>query len=444
MDIQHHIDTIAAIATPPGQGGVAILRLSGPSALTIASAMTHQRLKPRYAHYTAFFDVDNITLDHGIAISFPAPHSFTGEDVAELQGHGGPIVMELLLKTAVAHGARIANPGEFSERAFLNDKMDLSQAEAIADLISASSELAARSATRVLQGEFAQRINVIQHQLTECRMHVESAIDFPEEEIDFLADDLLHQRAKNTLKSIEDLLATAHQGVLLRDGIRVVIAGKPNAGKSSLLNALTGQETAIVTDIPGTTRDLVHEQINLDGIPLHLTDTAGIREATDVVERIGVSRAIDAIETADVILLVVDATHFDLSDFTFVLSNKTLVIRNKIDLTQAEPGLTQDHVYNLSIKQNQGLDLLKQAIKDLIGAQPNSDNALIARQRHLDALTRAKAHLLQGIDHLIYHQAGELLAEECRLAQQALSEITGKFTPDDLLGEIFSNFCIGK
>lgn len=469
-------DTIAAIATPPGRGGVAIVRVSGPDALAIGDAVTQQKLRPRHAHYLPFIDADETVIDQGIALAFSAPHSFTGEDVLELQGHGGPVVMDLLLNRVLALGARLANPGEFSERAFLNDKVDLSQAEAIADLINAGSEQAARSAIRSLQGAFSQHIETISQQLIELRMHVESAIDFPEEEIDFLSDDKLSQRLQTVLASIEKLQAQASQGQLLRDGIKVVIAGKPNAGKSSLLNVLCGAEVAIVTDIPGTTRDLVQQQISLDGIPIHLTDTAGLRDTSDAVERIGVERAQAEIEQADVILLVEDASKPSdfigendrcLSSTTNCPSEgwgpetmldpqislnpaKTLLIRNKIDLTKESSGRsesTPQHTpttINISATQRQGIDDLKKAIKTLVGATTNNETAIIARRRHLNAIERAREHLQGGWAQLHEYRAGELLAEECRLAQQCLSEITGKFTPDDLLGEIFSSFCIGK
>lgn len=486
MKQRYASDTIAAIATPPGRGGIGIVRVSGPLAKTIAIALTrplslssssssssssslsslssyspssspdsplsppsHQQtpLKPRYAHYAAFYDDKQAILDQGLMLFFPAPHSFTGEAVLECQGHGGPIVMELLLQRIVQLGARLARPGEFSERAFLNDKIDLSQAEAIADLINASSEQAARSAMRSLQGEFSSLIQGLIQQLIECRMHIEAAIDFPEEEIDFLQEDKLQQRLQKLLAEFEKIQQITWQGCLLREGLRVVIAGKPNAGKSSLLNALTGQETAIVTAIPGTTRDVLREHIHLDGIPLHLIDTAGLRDAEDPVEKIGVQRARDEIAQADLILLVAAADDFDLVDLKPYLTEKTLLIRNKIDLVREASQITtfqEMTQVSVSAKTKVGLDLLKNTIKARVGASQTGENTLIARRRHLLALEKAQNHLTQGVQQLHNFRAGELLAEECRLAQQSLAEITGEFTADDLLGEIFSRFCIGK
>lgn len=451
-------ETIAAIATAQGRGGVGIVRLSGPLAGKAARAITGRELKPRYAHYGPFEDGQGQVLDEGIALYFPGPNSFTGEDVLELQGHGGPVVLDMLLQRCVQLGCRLARPGEFSERAFLNDKLDLAQAEAIADLIEASSAQAARNALRSLQGAFSQRVDKLTELLIGLRMYVEAAIDFPEEEIDFLADGVVLGK----LDSVRDMLSTvqheAGQGALLRDGMNVVIAGRPNAGKSSLLNALAGREAAIVTDIAGTTRDVLREHIHIDGMPLHVVDTAGLRDTEDQVEMIGVQRALKAIGEADRILLVVDATAPEASD-PFALwpefleqrpdPAKVTLIRNKADLSGDVVGLETSpdgHVtISLSAKAaGEGLDLLREHLKACMGYQQTSESSFSARRRHLDALHRASSFLEHGRAQLTLAGAGELLAEDLRLAQQALGEITGAFSSDDLLGRIFSSFCIGK
>jgi len=449
-------DTIAAQATPPGRGGVGIVRVSGKLAATIAQQVVGFIPKPRYAHYGPFFDADNNQLDQGLALYFPGPNSFTGEDVLELQGHGGPIIMDFILRRVVECGARLANPGEFSERAFLNDKLDLTQAEAIADLIDASSEQAARCALKSLQGAFSERVHQLVEALTQLRIYVEAAIDFPEEEIDFLADGKVAGDLQQIIDTLTDVKQEARQGSLIREGMSVVIAGRPNAGKSSLLNALAGKESAIVTDIAGTTRDVLREHIHIDGMPLHIIDTAGLRDAPDEVERIGISRAWEEIRKADRVLLMVDGTTTATDDpeqiwpeFVSQLDDKSkiTVIRNKCDLTSEQPviGEHDGHtLISLSAKADIGVDNLRQHLKDCMGYASTTEGGFLARRRHMDALNRAESLLLTGQEQLIYGGAGELLAEDLRQAQQHLSEITGEFSSDDLLGRIFSSFCIGK
>ena len=449
-------DTIVAQATPPGRGGVGIIRLSGPQALSIAEQLLGFSPKPRHAHYTPFLGKGEQVLDQGIALYFPNPHSFTGEDVVELQGHGGPVIIDLLLQRSIELGARLARPGEFSERAFLNDKLDLAQAEAIADLIDSSSEQAARCALRSLQGAFSERVHALVEALIQLRIYVEAAIDFPEEEIDFLADGKVQADLDQILQQLGTVRQEARQGSLLREGMNVVIAGRPNAGKSSLLNALAGRETAIVTDIEGTTRDVLREHIHIDGMPLHIIDTAGLRDAPDAVERIGIDRAWEEIRKADRILMMVDSTRStttepaelwpELADHLDDFSHVTL-IRNKADLTGENIGLRQQGEYTLialSARKEQGVDLLRQHLKEVMGFSSTTEGGFMARRRHIDALERARELLDTGAEQLQLHGAGELLAEDLRQAQQVLSEITGEFTSDDLLGRIFSSFCIGK
>lgn len=451
-------DSIAAIATAQGRGGVGIVRVSGPLAVEIAQQVLATKPKPRYAHYGPFFGSDQQAIDQGIALLFKGPHSFTGEDVLELQGHGGPVILDMLLQRCVELGARLARPGEFSERAFLNDKLDLAQAEAIADLIEASSVQAARNALRSLQGEFSQQVHQLTEQLIDLRIFVEAAIDFPEEEIDFLADGQILSLLNQVRNALSKVIHKAGQGVLLRDGMNVVIAGRPNAGKSSLLNALAGYEAAIVTDIAGTTRDTLKEHIHIDGMPLHITDTAGLRQTSDHVEQIGVERAVKAIHAADRILLVVDTTCADEAADPFSLwpeflqqvpdMNKVTLIRNKVDLSGEQ--LTVDNFadghcsISLSARQGQGIEALREHLKQCMGYQQTTESTFSARRRHLDALNQAQVFLDNGHQQLTAASAGELLAEDLRLAQQALGEITGEFTADDLLGKIFSSFCIGK
>lgn len=453
----HSTDTIVAQATPPGRGGVGILRVSGPKAALVAQTVLGKLPKPRYADYLPFRNDDNSVLDQGIALFFPNPNSFTGEDVLELQGHGGPVILDLLLKRILQiPGVRIANPGEFSERAFLNDKLDLAQAEAIADLIDASSEQAARSAINSLQGAFSSHINEMVESLTHLRIYVEAAIDFPDEEIDFLSDGIIEGKLNAVIAELDDVRAQARQGSLLREGMKVVIAGRPNAGKSSLLNALAGRDAAIVTDIAGTTRDVLREHIHIDGMPLHIIDTAGLREASDEVERIGIERAWKEIEQADRVLFMVDSTTTDATtpediwpEFMARLPNTlpVTVIRNKSDLTGENVEITAQGNYpmiRLSARDGMGIELLRDHLKEAMGFNSNTEGGFLARRRHLQALNTAAEHLQQGHEQLVYAKSGELLAEELRLAQQALSEITGEFTSDDLLGRIFSSFCIGK
>lgn len=456
--ISNNPDTVAAIATAPGQAGVGIVRVSGPLAKPIATTMLGYTPKPRYAHYGAFLDQSNELIDEGIGLFFPNPHSFTGEDVFELQGHGGTIILDLLLREVCRLGARLARPGEFSERAFLNDKLDLAQAEAIADLIESSSEQAARCAVRSMQGVFSQRIETLVEAVTHLRIYVEAAIDFPEEEIDFLADGKVGSDLQTLLDQLQGILAEAQQGTILRDGMKVVIAGRPNAGKSSLLNALAGREAAIVTAVEGTTRDVLREHIHIDGMPLHIIDTAGLRDSLDEVEQIGIARAWDEIRQADRILLMVDATTTDKTtpheiwpDFIDQLpaSAPVTVIRNKVDLTRETAGILQEAansapVVRLAAKSTDGLEVLRNHLKDCMGFASTTEGGFLARRRHLDALTRARDSLLQGQAQLEGYGAGELLAEDLRTAQDALGEITGKLTPDELLGKIFGSFCIGK
>ncbi len=450
-------DTIAAIATAQGRGGVGIVRVSGLLAKHIAEHITGRQLKPRYAHYGSFYTDEQQAIDQGLALYFAGPNSFTGEDVLELQGHGGPVVLDMLLQRCVDLGARLARPGEFSERAFLNDKLDLAQAEAIADLIEASSAQAARNALRSLQGVFSQRVNALTEQLIALRIYVEAAIDFPEEEIDFLADGHILKLLTDVQAELKEVVREAGQGALLRDGMSVVIAGRPNAGKSSLLNSLAGYEAAIVTDIEGTTRDTLREHIHIDGMPLHITDTAGLRDTADQVEKIGVERALKAINEADRILLVVDASSTESND-PFALwpefldstphPEKVTLIRNKVDLS-GEPvemhSNADGHVtINLCARNGDGVELLREHLKSCMGYSQTAESSFSARRRHLDALRQAEQYLHNGYQQLTQASAGELLAEDLRMAQHALGEITGEFTADDLLGRIFSSFCIGK
>jgi len=451
MDFENH-DTIAAIATAPGRGGVGIVRVSGKRALGIAETVLARTPKPRYAHYGAFFGAQGEVLDQGVALYFPGPNSFTGEDVLELQAHGGPVVLEWILSRVIELGARMAEPGEFSKQAFMNDKLDLAQAEAIADLIDASSDQAARSALRSLQGDFSAQVNQLVEELTQLRIYVEAAIDFPEEEIDFLSDGKVAGQLRHILDRLHAVFASARQGVLLREGMSVVILGRPNAGKSSLLNALSGRESAIVTDIAGTTRDIVKEEINIDGMPLHILDTAGVREATDAVERIGIERAWQALDDADRVLVMLQAGEAIHPEDQAILDKlpghiPVTLIRNKIDLINHQP-MTEmqdgQSVVWLSAKQKQGLDLLREHLKTAMGYQQTSEGVFMARKRHLEALQTALQWTENGMMQLEEFAAGELLAEDLRLAQEALSEITGCFNSDDLLGRIFTSFCIGK
>jgi len=450
-------DTIVAQATPPGRGGVGIVRVSGPAARVVAERILGHCPVARKAEYLPFKDLSGNLLDEGIALFFQGPHSFTGEDVLELQGHGGPILIDMIIKAILDFpDVRPARPGEFSERAFLNDKLDLTQAEAIADLIDTTSEQAAKAALQSLQGGFSHEIDQLVDQVIHLRMYVEAAIDFPEEEIDFLSDGKVSGDLEAIIDRLQQVMVQAKQGSLLREGMKVVIAGRPNAGKSSLLNALAGRESAIVTAIAGTTRDVLREHIQIDGMPLHIIDTAGLRESPDEVEQIGIARAWDEIRGADRVLFMVDATETNAvhpadiwPEFFAQLPDDLpyTVIRNKVDLNQ-EPVALEDiggiPVLHLSAKTGHGVELLRQHLKHCVGYQATSEGSFMARRRHLDALERARDHLLIGQEQLELNLAGELLAEELRLTQQHLNEITGEFTSDDLLGKIFSSFCIGK
>ena len=445
-------DTIAAVATPAGRGGVGIVRISGPAVRDIAAAILDHLPRPRTAELLSFRDEDGIALDHGIALFFPEPHSFTGEDVLELHGHGGPVVLDMLLSRACSLGARPARPGEFSERAFLNDKLDLVQAEAIADLIASASRQAARSALRSLEGEFSARIHALVEALIQLRLYVESAIDFPEEEIDFLSDGHIAAQLDTVIAELTQVLAAARQGRLLRDGMTVVIAGQPNAGKSSLLNALAQRDAAIVTDIPGTTRDVLREYIHLNGLPLHIIDTAGLRDSADPVESQGIQRAWAEIGKADrALLLVDDCLGTNEEDrrirSQFPANLAVTVVHNKIDLSGREPVLWRDELGEhiaISAKLSTGLDLLQHHLVEAMGYRPGDEGTFMARRRHIEALQNAAQFLEHGRSALEQQRAGELLAEDLRIAQQALGEITGEFSSDDLLGRIFSQFCIGK
>ena len=444
-------DTIVAQATPPGMGGVGIVRLSGPLSESIALQITgRDTLTPRYAHYGTLYQQDQ-AIDQGLTLWFPAPHSFTGEAVVEFHAHGGPVVIQVLIDHCVSLGARLARPGEFSERAFLNDKMDLAQAEAVSDLIHASSMQAAKLALKSLQGALSRRINKLLEQLIQVRMYVEAAIDFPEEEIDFLADEQLTKQLVVLESSFEALLYEARQGQILREGMTLVIAGRPNAGKSSLLNVLSGRDSAIVTEVPGTTRDVLQEAITIEGVPLHIVDTAGLRQTEDIVEAEGIKRAYQAMAQADRVLLIIDQADFADIDAIYqtVCRDHVLpvtVIINKIDQASRQfPKQWQQHdVLMISAKHDNGIEQLRQHLLTCIGYDQTAEGQFMARQRHINALRRAYQYVNEGVGQLRQNRAGELLAEDLRQAQQALSEITGEFTADDLLGEIFSSFCIGK
>ena len=438
-------DTIVARATPQGRGGVAVVRISGPQVAAIANGLIGALPKPRYAALRDFADAEGASLDQGLALYFPAPNSFTGEDVLELHGHGGPVVTEMLIERVVELGGRRADPGEFSRRAFLNDKLDLSQAEAIADLIDSASQTAARAARRSMRGDFSTAVVALNDQVTELRVHVEAAMDFPEEDIDFLDDAALRERLDRVTARFEELAETVRRGCLLRDGVHVVLVGRPNAGKSSVLNALSGYEAAIVTDTPGTTRDLVREQLDLDGLPVHVIDTAGLRGTNEAVEREGIRRAHSQLADADHALLIVDAAAGETADELRSEVPEGLgctVVRNKVDLTGEAAGETAESV-NVSALTGEGMDALRRVIERRVGyvADPGT---MTARQRHLDLLRTARAHFDEATRQLLERRAGELMADELRQVQDALAAITGEFGSDDLLGEIFGRFCIGK
>ncbi|MDP9083053.1 MAG: tRNA uridine-5-carboxymethylaminomethyl(34) synthesis GTPase MnmE [Pseudomonadota bacterium] len=448
-------DTIVAIASAPGRGAVGIIRVSGPKVRHISAAILGAVPAPRSARLSRFLDADGDSLDEGIALYFPAPASYTGEDVLELQGHGGVLILDVLVTRLLALGCRMARPGEFSERAFLNGKMDMAQAEAIADLIDAGTTAAARAAVRSMRGEFSARVNELQSRITELRAYVEAAIDFPDEELDFLSDTALSGRLALIFEGFAEIAAAARQGALLREGFNVVIAGKPNAGKSSLMNLMAGDEVAIVTDIPGTTRDLLRHQVHLDGLPLNMVDTAGLRSAVDAIEAEGVRRARSEITRADLVLFIVDASapgnidpHPWLGELEQVPTGVPVtVVLNKIDLIDGaahiDDSATPPRVF-VSAKTGAGMDLLRAHLKATAGYQDTESGAFAARRRHLDALKRARQHVQSAADVVMNTKAFELFAEDLRLAQQALGEITGEFTSEDLLAEIFGSFCIGK
>ena len=451
-------DTIAAIATPPGRGGVGIIRLSGKHSLNIAQKITQKSLKPRYAQFAKFVDRAGNVLDSGITIFFPGPASFTGEDVVELQAHGGPVILDLLLKQCCGLGARIARPGEFSERAYLNNKIDLTQAEAIADLINSTTEKAALNASKSLQGEFSKKIEDLVSAVTQLRVYVEAAIDFPEEEIDFIGDGVVAKKLQEIIEQLGEVEKQAKQGSLVQEGMKLVIAGKPNAGKSSLLNALSGNDIAIVTPIEGTTRDVLREHIQIDGMPLHIVDTAGLRESADEIEQEGIRRAWKEMESADCILLVVDGSHdhksvqsvADIWPESAEVSARDIpitIIHNKCDLSGKSPNLDLSAscaAIHLSAKTGDGMPVLIEHLKSTMGYTSQGEGHFSARRRHLQSLEDALKFLQTGQLQLLHAGAGELLAEDLRQCQNSLGEITGAISSDDLLGEIFSNFCIGK
>jgi tRNA modification GTPase len=439
-------DPIAAIATAPGRGGIGVVRISCPDPETFVQGLIGRPLKARHASYSRFLNEDGEALDDGIALWFPAPHSFTGEHVIELQGHGGPQVLQLVLERCLELGARLAQPGEFSRRAYLNGKLDLAQAEAIADLIDASSRQAARSAVRALEGEFSRRINTLKDGLIHLRMLVEATLDFPDEDIDFLKQADAWGKLANITGRLDAVMAQARQGALLREGLNVVLIGQPNVGKSSLLNQLAGYDAAIVTEIAGTTRDTLREAIQIEGVPLHIIDTAGLRETDNPVEKLGIERTWGALGKADVAVLLTDAQHGVGEQEAAILARlpaiPVLTVHNKIDLMSELPHDSEDgrEVW-LSAKAGTGMDLLRRRLLELAGWQSTGEGTFTARARHLDALRRARSHLD------VAKRSGEQLeffAEELRLAHEALGEITGEFSADDLLGVIFSQFCIGK
>ena len=444
-----NIDTIAAIATASGSGGIGIVRVSGPACSVVATAILGVCPAPRHATYLDFKQADGELIDRGIAIYYPNPYSYTGEDVLELQGHGGTALMQILLARCIELGARQAEPGEFTRRAYLNDKIDLAQAEAVADVINAATSEAAKSAVRSLSGEFSQRINTLLLKLIDLRMFVEACLDFPEEEIDFITQGRVAEKLQAIVAELNSVFSKAKQGSLLREGINVVLVGQPNVGKSSLMNQLAGEEVAIVTSIAGTTRDTIKNVIQINGVPLHVIDTAGLRETEDEVEKFGIARAWRAAETANIALLLIDAAHGITETEKSILARlpqeiRKIWVHNKIDVSN-EPAFIEEkgqtvHIH-LSAKTGVGIELLKNHLLQIAGYQNNSEGVFMARTRHLDALTKVDEHVSSASKQI---NSAELIAEELRLAQVALSSITGEFTPDDLLGEIFSKFCIGK
>lgn len=449
MSTTSPIDTIAAIATANGAGGIGVVRVSGPLSRQIATEILGHCPAPRHAAYLDFKQANGDLIDRGIVIFYPNPHSYTGEDVLELQGHGGTALMQILLARCIDLGARQAEPGEFTRRAYLNDKMDLAQAEAVADVINAATVEAAKSAVRSLSGAFSERINILLAKLIDLRMYVEACLDFPEEEIDFITQGRVGEKLSAIITELSSVFANARQGSLLREGINVVLVGQPNVGKSSLMNQLAGEEVAIVTSIAGTTRDTIKNAIQINGVPLHIVDTAGLRETDDEVEKFGIARTWASLETAHIALLLIDSAHGITETEKSILDRlpqeiTKIWVHNKIDVSK-EPAKIEEknhttHIY-LSAKTGVGMDLLKAELLKLAGYQNQAEGVFMARARHLQALSDVDLHLQQAATQI---GSAELVAEELRLAQDALSSITGEFTPDDLLGEIFSKFCIGK
>lgn len=450
------VESICAVATPAGRGGVSIVRVSGPASHSLCTSIAGSCPAPGQSRLAAFHSRSGELIDQGLVLFFKGPHSFTGEDVCEFHTHGSPVITDLLLQELVACGARLAEPGEFSRRAFLNDKIDLAQAEAIADLISSASVTAAKFALRSLQGEFSRRVDTLVESLTLLRVYIEAALDFPEEEVDFLSEGAIDARLDQVLSELDATLAQARQGSLVREGIQVAIAGEPNAGKSTLLNRLSGEDAAIVTDIPGTTRDILRQTIHLDGLPVHLLDTAGLRDSTDPVELEGIRRARKAVDEADLILLLLDIRQLDsLPDQALwqelnskpATAKRLLVVLNKCDSVGLPPGplpVLGHEALVISALTDQGVDALRNELKRRAGFDTQDEGGFIARQRHLLALRSARAHVEQACSIMRSSRAGELIAEELRLAQEDLGEITGKVSSDALLGRIFGSFCIGK
>ena len=445
----HKSDTICALATAYGQSGIGVIRVTGPLSKSISKKILHQDLEPRYAYYGSFFDNDNNLIDKGVAISFPGPNSYTGEDVVEFQGHGGVSVIRKLLETIISLDVRVAEPGEFTKRAFLNGKMDLVQAEAVQDLIQSSSEESALSAVRSLTGEFSEKINQILSELIALRVFVEATIDFSDEEIDFLESHEVSSKLHSLKLTLLNILESANQGAILRDGIHVAIAGKPNAGKSSLLNSLTKQPSAIVTDVAGTTRDVLKETIQIDGMPIHIIDTAGLHNSDNIIEQEGIRRAHTEINNADVVLLVYDASDksVDLSILPESVKDKPkIVIKNKIDLTGSKTGIQKiqnNPEISISAKNGDGINIVRKALADFAGLNSNTEGVFLARKRHIIAINETLSFINSAISQLD-GGASELVAEDLRQAGMHLGQITGEFSSDDLLGQIFSSFCIGK
>lgn len=443
--------TIAAISTAQGIGGIGVVRLSGKDALKIAKKICNIDLTPRKAYTCSFKDKKNITLDQGIAIHFSSPASFTGEDIVELQGHGGNVVLNLILNACISHGAELAPPGEFTKRAFLNNKIDLSQAESVADLINASTEAAAKSAVNSLRGVFSNKINSLLKNLIELRVFVEACLDFPEEDINFINEGNVNKKLESLKKSVIAILDAARQGQILRDGVKVVLIGQPNVGKSSLMNLLANESKAIVTEIPGTTRDPIKSDINIKGVPIHLVDTAGLRETDDIVEKLGIEKTWEAIHEADITLILDDVTdasqNFEDKFKKKLPKGQSIIIKNKIDLLKQKPSINYEndvpHIF-ISAKKGDGIQLLEKEILKIVGKEEKAshkEDIFMARSRHIDALNKVHGAINKAIKNL---EAPELVAEELMIAQKSLSQITGEFSSDDLLGQIFSQFCIGK